>query len=229
MNRVSPSVAPPSWTTACSLTASKYSSNLARSWPPGASPNSVNHSLQVYLITLRIAAPKFGWSMPLSESPNSVEQGLTLHLHTRSITAFTSVSNLGQSWPASAAPNSLNISLQVYVQAGAITASKLARSWPPSALQTHTITSSRRISKVAQSQPPSVCPNSLAYGFQTSLITASECISMFTRPQCGETVKLDGRQPIIKTPPHLSWYPTGQLVGNSDSSLRSIGCRWEDM
>ena len=49
MNRVSAPVAPPSRTTASRLTAPKYYCNLARSWPPSASPNSLDHSLQVYL------------------------------------------------------------------------------------------------------------------------------------------------------------------------------------
>jgi len=56
MNTVSASVAPPSQTTASTLTTSKYCSNLARSWPQSASLNSLNHSLQVYLQTCSIMA-----------------------------------------------------------------------------------------------------------------------------------------------------------------------------
>jgi hypothetical protein len=41
------------------------------------------------------------------------------------------------------------------------------------------------------------------------MITASQCIAEFTRSQCGDTVELEGRQPIINTPPHLTWYPKG--------------------
>jgi len=41
---------------------------------------------------------------------------------------------------------------------------------------------SKCISKLAQSQPPSVSPNSLDYGLQVRMITALKCISEFTRP-----------------------------------------------
>jgi len=48
-------------------------------------------------------------------------------------------------------------------------------------LQTRSITASKCISKLAQSQPPSVSPNSLDYSHQVPTITASKCISEFTR------------------------------------------------
>jgi len=41
---------------------------------------------------------------------------------------------------------------------------------------------------------------------QTHSIMASECISKFTRSQCGESVELEGWQPIINAPPHLAWF-----------------------
>jgi hypothetical protein len=44
---------------------------------------------------------------------------------------------------------------------------------------------------------------------QPRTIKASECISKFTRSRCGETLELEGRQPIINTPPHLTWHPKG--------------------
>ena len=50
----------------CQLTASNSSSNLARSLPPSASPNSLHHSLQVYLQTCSIMACKFTRSWPPS-------------------------------------------------------------------------------------------------------------------------------------------------------------------
>jgi len=47
------------------------------------------------------------------------------------------------------------------------------------------------------------------------MITASECISKciskVIRSRCGETVDLEGRQPIIITPPHLAWHLKGIL------------------
>jgi len=41
------------------------------------------------------------------------------------------------------------------------------------------------------------------------MITASECIPKFTQSRCGETVELEGRQPIINTPLHLAGHPKG--------------------
>ena len=49
MNRVSAPVAPPFQTTTSRLTPSMYSSTLTRSWPPSASPNSLDHRIQVHL------------------------------------------------------------------------------------------------------------------------------------------------------------------------------------
>jgi len=56
MNRVSALVAPHSRTTDSRLTPSKYSSNLARSWPPSAFPNLLDHGLQVHVQTRSITA-----------------------------------------------------------------------------------------------------------------------------------------------------------------------------
>jgi len=153
MNRVSAPVSPPS-----RLTASKYSSSLARSWPPSASPNSFDHSLQVRTLM----SSKY-------ISPNSLEDGLQVHLQTCSITA------------------------------------------------------SKGIFTLAQLRPLSVSPISLNYGLQVCTITASECISKFTRSRCGETVELEGRQPTIHTPQHLAF------IRQSRSGSRSVGRGWEDM
>ena len=84
MNRVSP----PSRTTASRLTVSKYSSNLAQSWPPGASLNSLDHSLQVYLTARSITASKFARLQPPSVSRNSLDCDLQVNPQTRSITAY---------------------------------------------------------------------------------------------------------------------------------------------
>jgi len=46
--------------------------------------------------------------------------------------------------------------------------------------QSHSITASKCISKLARSQAPSVSPNSLDYGLQVHTITASKCIPEFT-------------------------------------------------
>ena len=132
-------------------------------------------------------------------TPISLDHGVQVHLQTRSITASMCIS-----------PISLSHGVQAHLQTRSITASKFALSWPPSAyLQTRSITAS----KFARSQPSSVSPNPLDYGLQVRKITALKYISKFTRSRCGETVELDGRQPIIHTPPHLAWHP-GRLLEN---------------
>jgi len=104
------------------------------------------------------------------------------------------ISILPRLCPPSASPYLLYYSLQVH-------------------LQTRSITASKCIFKFALSQPPCVSPNSLNYSLQvhihTRSITASECISMFTPSQCGEMLELEGRQPMINSPPHPGWYPKG--------------------
>ena len=118
--------------------------------------------------------------------------------------------------------------MQLYLQSRSITASKFARSWPPQGispnsldhglqvhLQTHSITASQCISKLSRSRPPTIFPNTLDCGLPVHLqacsIIASECVSQFTRSPCDEIVELEGRQPIINTPPHLAWHPKGSL------------------
>ena len=86
MNRVSAAVAPPS-----KSTASKYSSELARSRPPSASLSSLNLGLQLHLETRSIPASKciseFSRSQSPSASPNAIDHSLKVHLQTRTITA----------------------------------------------------------------------------------------------------------------------------------------------
>jgi len=125
-------------------TSSQYSFNLVRSWPPSASPNSLDHGLQVHL-----------WVQ--------LHLGLEVHLETRTIMASKCISEFTRSWP----PSSYNNGLQVHVQTRPITASKFATSCPPSASQNsldyglqmhlwvHSIRSSQCISKLARSWPPS--------------------------------------------------------------------------
>jgi len=127
--------------------ASKYSSNLTRSRPPSASPNSLDHRLQVYLQTPSITASKciskLAQSQPPSVSPNSVDYGLQV----RTITASKCIPEFTRSWPPSASLSSLDLGLQVH-------------------LQTHSVTASKYISKLAQLWPPSASLNSLDHGLQ---------------------------------------------------------------
>ena len=159
---------------------------LARSRPQSASPNSHDYGVQVHLQICSIAASK-------CISQNSLDYGLQLC----SITASECISKLARLWPPSASPNLLYHSLQVH-------------------LQTRSITASKCIFKSPLLQPPSASPNSLDYSLQvhvqTCSITASECICQFTPSWCGETLELEGRQPMINSPPHLVWHPKGIRV-----------------
>jgi len=104
--------------------ASKYSSNLTWSRPPSASPNLLDHSLQVYLQTRSITASKcickLAQSQPPSVSPNTLDYGLQV----RTITASKCISEFTQSWPPSASLSSLDLGLQVHISTRAIMASK---------------------------------------------------------------------------------------------------------
>jgi len=134
MNRVSAPVSPPSQTTASRSTASKYSSNLARSWPPSASPNSLDDSLQVRTLMASKCI-----------SPNSLDHGLQVHLQTHSITA----SKFPRLCPPSASPNSLDYGLQVHT----LIASKcISPNSYDYGVQVCTIMASECISKFTQSR-----------------------------------------------------------------------------
>jgi len=108
--------------TASRLTSSMYSSNLDRSWPPSASPNSPDHGHQVHLQICTIMASKciseFTRSRPQSVSPILLHHGLQVHT----------------SWSPSVCPKSLDYDLQVLFWVHSITpsqcTSKLARSRP---------------------------------------------------------------------------------------------------
>ena len=114
-------------------------------------PSSHDHDLQVHLQTRSITASKLVQSWPPSA-----------YLQTRLITASNCISNLTQSRPPSVSPNSLDYGLQVL-----------------------TILASKCFSKLAQSQSWSASLSLLDQGLQVHLlsrsITASECISEFTR------------------------------------------------
>jgi len=113
------------------------------------------------------------------------------------------ISTLAQLRPPSASPHLLDYSLQVY-------------------LHTRTITASKCIATLAWSQPPSASPHSRNHGLRVHLptrsIAVSNCISKLarSRPRSVSLSSLDhgvveGRQPIIKPPPHLTWDLNGIL------------------
>jgi len=94
---VSAPVAPPSWSTASRLTASKYPSNLDRSWPPSGSPNSLDHGLQTLLLLHLISASKCISNLARSHPPCLHDYSLLVHLQTCSLTASKYISKLTRS------------------------------------------------------------------------------------------------------------------------------------
>jgi len=141
------------------------------SWHPSASPNSLNHSLQMHLCVQHDLGPA-------NASPYSLNHGrqvqlgvqlyliLQVHLQTRSIMACKfewswppsvsrsiiaskSISEFTRTWLLSLSSNSTEQGLQVYLQTSSITASKciteITRLWP----------TSQRISKLSRSHTPS--------------------------------------------------------------------------
>jgi len=155
MHRVSAPIAPPSQITASRLTASKYSSNLARSWTRSASPNPIDHGLQLYLLTRSITASKFAQSWPPSA-----------YFQSRSITASKSMSQLARSRPPGESPNLLDHGLPVHLQTQSITASDYI---------SKQITASKCFSKLARLSPLNVSLSSLDHGVVKwwSLLAAS--------------------------------------------------------
>jgi hypothetical protein len=112
---------------ACSITASKRISKLARVWPPVSQFDGI----QVYLKTRSIMASMFTQLWPASA-----------YLETHSIMASMCISKLPRLWHL----NSLDHAIQVYLHPLLITPSKLALSWPPSKyLQTHLVTAFKSI------------------------------------------------------------------------------------
>ena len=85
-------------------TASKYSSNLAQSRPPSASPISLDHCLKMHPQTRSITASKciskYARLLPPSASPNSLDHSLGVYLWVHSIFIFRRTSNCSQAPPA---------------------------------------------------------------------------------------------------------------------------------
>jgi len=154
MNRVSAAVAASSWSTASRSTTSKYTSNLDRSWPPIASPNSLDHGLQVHLwVQIDLALQVHLWvtrSWPPSASPNSPDHGLQVHLQTRSMTASKCISEFNSITGSKCISKLLDLGLQMH-------------------LQTPSITASKSISKLSPSRPPSTSPTSHDHVLQVHL------------------------------------------------------------
>jgi len=199
------------------LTACKYSSHIARSWPPSASPYLLKLDHKVYLHPGSITASKciseLTQSRPRNTSTYLLDYGLQLHLSAHLILASKCISKLSSSWHPIASLSSLNHAHQVDLQTHMITASncisEFTWSWPPSAsphsvdhsIQLHlcvrSILASKCISNLTWSWHPILSLSSLDCGLQMHLqirsITASNCISQSTRsmPPCASPNSLD--------------------------------------
>jgi len=109
----------------CSITASTFTlfwffkcvPKLAQSQPCSASPDSPDHSLEVYLWCHSLRASKITWWHPPSASWNWLYYSLQMYLQTGTITA----SKFAQSRPPYVSPNSLNQGLGVHLQTRSIT------------------------------------------------------------------------------------------------------------
>jgi hypothetical protein len=91
------------------ITASK----IPWSQPLGASPNSLNYSLQVYTImTSKVEISKLPWSWPPSVSPNWLDHCLQIH----TIMAGKWISRVTWSLPRSECLSSLHYQFQVHLE-----------------------------------------------------------------------------------------------------------------
>jgi hypothetical protein len=115
-----------SWSTAFRSTASMYTTNHDRSWPPSASPNSLYHGIQVCMIMA------FKWISQLAQSwlQSSQDYDLEVHLQTCTIMASKCISKLARLRPPSASLSSID--LQMHLQTPLITASMCVSKFTPS-------------------------------------------------------------------------------------------------
>jgi len=158
------------------LTASKYSSDLTQSQSPSLWPHSLNHSLEVHLVTDSILASNCIFRTARLQAAISLHHGVQLHPRTCSIMA----SKFAGSWPPTAGPKLLDCILKVCTIMASNCVSKLAllRHWSSHSHGLHT-----HISKLAQSLVLSACPASLDYGLQVLNIMAWNCICHLARLQ----------------------------------------------
>ena len=84
----------------CMITASTCISNLALSWPPSVSPNSLDYSIQVRMIMASNFISILAQSRPPSASRNSLGHGLKVYLWVHSILICRRTSNCSQAPPA---------------------------------------------------------------------------------------------------------------------------------
>ena len=120
MDRVSSAPAgPPSRSTA-----SKYFSNLDRSWPPSVSPKTS--------ITASKCISEFTQSRPPDASLSSLDLGLQMHLQPHSIPTSKCISEFTRSRSPNSSRHSLDLGLLGHLSVHSISVSNHAQSRPPS-------------------------------------------------------------------------------------------------
>ena len=83
----------------CSIAASRFISNLARSQPPSVSLNSHDYGLQTHSIMASMCISKLTRSRSRSASLCSLNHGLQVYLEIPLMTASKCITKLARSWP----------------------------------------------------------------------------------------------------------------------------------
>jgi len=144
---------------------------------PQCPPSLRNQSLQFNMHSRLIAAPNWISTNIQLQAPILHHYSLHVHIQARLITASKCISTPARLQP----PSCHNICLQVH-------------------LQTCLFTYSKSVSKVVWFWLASLHDRS----FNAHSITVWNCLMKFTRSLSGDTIELEGRQPIINTTlPHL--------------------------
>ena len=98
------------------MTASQCISNLAQSWPPSVSPNSLDCGVQVRTITASTRITKLAWSWSRSASLCSLDHGPWVKLQLPPITPSKCISKLTQSRPQSVSLSSLDCHFEAHLE-----------------------------------------------------------------------------------------------------------------
>jgi hypothetical protein len=123
------------------ITPSKCITDFAQSRPPSASPNSLNHGIEVYLQTRSITACQFTQSwyptaylQPCSIMPSKFAQSgpPPAHLQSRLITISESITKFPPPRTPIVSSNTLDYGVQVDVQQPSLMASKCTSAFPAS-------------------------------------------------------------------------------------------------
>jgi len=220
MSRVSPPIVSCSEGIPCRST----TFNFTWSMFPRECPMWSNHSLMVHLQTRSMMAERCSYQLTQSwaqcASPKLLHHHLQMHLIRCSIMASTCICLYTWSWALSSYPNWLYHSLQIdltdHLTSGLMCISTLAIPSPPSAFL-HSLQRCLQVhlsvhSILGTSASPSSLDHALQMDLWTSMITASMCISLFSRSwalSATPTRSLMASKWVTKLA--LSWPPCAHL------------------